>query len=343
MKNVFFSILVPVYNVEKYIRRCIGSVLEQTYGSFELILVDDGSPDNSGAICDEYAETDPRVRVIHKENGGLISARRAGIGAARGEYYVFLDSDDYLAPDTLSILNHKILETGSDCVYYGWNNVDDNETVIGYSTDTDREFMIEDKRSLYKLVFSNNAFNSLCRKAVRHDLLNNADFSSYYHIQHAEDLLQSLDIFKAAQKVLFLPNRLYHYRTNTTSITHSIRYEKYTVDFTVRQKVLAFLKDENVWQKEDFAAYRAYCISLLVSEVRLIARFPVKFQKKKELLEQIRASEYYRNFLNADEYKGNKNGSLTNSFLFSLFRNKQYRMLIALEKARQAAGALRRK
>jgi len=93
------SIIVPVYNVENYIHRCVDSILSQTFRDFELILIDDGSPDGCGAICDEYAAKDCRVRVIHKENGGLSSARNAGMEIARGKYFLFCDSDDYVVPD----------------------------------------------------------------------------------------------------------------------------------------------------------------------------------------------------------------------------------------------------
>ncbi len=95
----FVSIIIPVYKVEDYLRQCVDSILSQNLDSFELILVDDGSPDNSGAICDEYAEKDTRVKVIHKENGGLSSARNAGIDVSCGEYIIFLDSDDWWNPE----------------------------------------------------------------------------------------------------------------------------------------------------------------------------------------------------------------------------------------------------
>ena len=100
----YISVIIPVYKVEKTLRRCIDSVLSQTYTDYEIILVDDGSPDNSGEICDEYAEKHENIRVIHKENGGLSSARNAGLGIARGEYVMFLDSDDYLTDDCLEVL-----------------------------------------------------------------------------------------------------------------------------------------------------------------------------------------------------------------------------------------------
>ena len=98
------SIIVPVYKVEKYLDTCVRSILAQTFTDFELILVDDGSPDQCGALCDAYAVEDSRIVVIHKENGGLSSARNAGIEAARGTYIGFVDSDDYIAPDMYSFL-----------------------------------------------------------------------------------------------------------------------------------------------------------------------------------------------------------------------------------------------
>lgn len=108
------SIIVPVYNVEQYLEKCVDSILNQTFKDFELILVDDGSPDNSGAICDQYAEKDSRVRVIHKENGGLSDARNAGIEAARGKYLGFIDSDDYIADDMYELLYNNIIEENAD-------------------------------------------------------------------------------------------------------------------------------------------------------------------------------------------------------------------------------------
>lgn len=108
------SIIVPVYNVEKYLNKCVDSILNQTFKDFELILVDDGSPDNSGVICDQYAKEDTRVRVIHKENGGLSSARNAGIEVAQGKFLGFVDSDDYIAEDMYELLYNNIINEDVD-------------------------------------------------------------------------------------------------------------------------------------------------------------------------------------------------------------------------------------
>lgn len=117
------SVIVPVYKVEKYLRRCIDSILNQTFLDFELILVDDGSPDNCGAICEEYAKKDSRIQVIHRENGGLPAARNSGLEIARGEYIAFCDSDDYWASDFLEVLVRRIEETGADVVSCGYTAV----------------------------------------------------------------------------------------------------------------------------------------------------------------------------------------------------------------------------
>ena len=105
-----FSVVVPIYNVEKYLNKCVDSILNQTYKDFELILVDDGSPDNCPKICDEYAERDARVRVIHKENEGLVAARNTGIKEAEGEYICYVDGDDWIASNLLETVWEKALK-----------------------------------------------------------------------------------------------------------------------------------------------------------------------------------------------------------------------------------------
>lgn len=118
-QDVLVSVIVPVYNVEAYLPRCVDSILNQTYRNLEIILVDDGTKDDSDKICDDYAEKDCRIRVIHKENGGLSSARNAGIDIARGEYLAFVDSDDWIEPDALESLLETALEQKTELVIAG--------------------------------------------------------------------------------------------------------------------------------------------------------------------------------------------------------------------------------
>ena len=112
--NCTISIIVPVYNAEKYLHRCVDSILAQTFTDFELLLINDGSKDNSGKICDEYAAKDPRVRVFHKENGGVSSARNMGLDNAKGEWVTFVDSDDWLVHNIYEKMLHKLVEENAD-------------------------------------------------------------------------------------------------------------------------------------------------------------------------------------------------------------------------------------
>ena len=117
--NILFSVIVPVYNADKYLEKCINSILAQTYAKFELIAVDDGSTDNSGSMLDKYTERDARISVIHKNNGGIGSACAAGIEIAKGDYLAFVDSDDFIEKDMLDNLCSVIEKTNADIVHFG--------------------------------------------------------------------------------------------------------------------------------------------------------------------------------------------------------------------------------
>ena len=117
------SIIVPVYNVEKYLERCVKSIQNQTYSDLEIILVDDGSPDSSGALCDQYAKEDKRIKVIHKKNGGLSEARNYGIEAATGSYIMFIDSDDWIDLDMAEMLCKLSNKYDADIVECSWRNI----------------------------------------------------------------------------------------------------------------------------------------------------------------------------------------------------------------------------
>ena len=116
MDSTMISVIVPVYNVEPYLRKCLDSIVNQTYRDFEILIIDDGSTDGSGRICDEYAEKDSRIKVFHTENRGLSCARNLGLAEAKGEWIGFVDSDDWIEPDMYEVLIRRAEETGADVV-----------------------------------------------------------------------------------------------------------------------------------------------------------------------------------------------------------------------------------
>lgn len=153
MQSIKISVVIPVYNVEKYLRECVDSVLCQTYTDYEVILVDDGSTDSGGQICDEYALKDPRIRVIHQPNGGLSAARNTGLAAAQGEYVYFLDSDDYIEAQTLEHLVSLANKEAADIVFFDgyvfFDECEENDSVSfyirkeGYSPTNGRHMLLQ--------------------------------------------------------------------------------------------------------------------------------------------------------------------------------------------------------
>lgn len=301
MERKFF-VLVPVYKTEKYMDDCIQSVLNQTYDNFRLILVDDGTPDRSGEICDAYAEKDPRVLVIHKENGGQISARNAAMDRmlqeARDEdFAVFLDSDDTLKPHTLQTLQEQIEKERCDMVIYGIDRIRDGKNVGSFDIGKVFTGVVTEKHQLYRTVFLSSNYNPLCRKAISTGLVRQMQkntYEAYLHIRLGEDLIQSMVLYETCEKAVFIEDRLYNYTDNPTSVSNSQSAENFPVDSTVRSLVQDFLDRQPDWTKEDMAAYHAYCRQRLEGKLRKIAKLPADKARKLELLQAIGKDPTFR-------------------------------------------------
>ncbi len=330
MEEIKFSILVPVYNVEKYLDECIQSVLKQTYQNFELILVDDGSKDSSGAICDRYAKLDERIQVLHKENAGALSARVSAISLAQGDYFVFLDSDDYLALNALDVLVHRIEEACADCLIFSISRFWDGQVYQEQGWNIQQDLLLIDKKRIYEIIFNDESYNSMCRKVLKSSLVEGVDYQQFYHIAYGEDLLQSLEFLKKAKSVYFIKDCLYYYRMNPQSATHTLDYNKYRVDFTVREKVLEFLQKEDVFSETEYRHYRSSCIGMLVQQIIYIARFHTSSKNKKELYRQIRESHYYQSFLK--QGKVSEVAKKSHRIVFSLFKKKWYGLILFIVK-----------
>ena len=158
------SVIVPVYKVERYLRRCVQSILNQTHSNLEVILVDDGSPDGSGALCDEFAKQDSRVQVIHKDNGGLSDARNAGLSIARGDYVTFVDSDDWIEPDAYEAMLALAEESGAQLVCAGRYDEDETTGQITVGLCPEKRELISDKEALRRILRWDNMDSSACDK-----------------------------------------------------------------------------------------------------------------------------------------------------------------------------------
>lgn len=322
-----FSILVPVYNVAEYLPACIESVLQQTYQNYELVLVDDGSTDRSGEICDEYAAKYEQIRVFHNKNQGPLHTRVFAINQAKGTWIVFLDSDDELKPNALETIYNTANEYNCDCVIYGYEKNKNGKVVETFHPNIEN-LVFDDKRLLYKRVLSSNYYNALWIKAVKAERIGKWDFSDYYHLQLGEDLLQSLEILWSVKRVVFVPDILYVYRLRQASITNKQDVSMDLIDFTIYEKILLELKEKELFSEEDFIEYRGACIRILLDKIWKIAISSIDTARKKEFFKEIEQSSYYQEFLANGEYRkqdvGNKH------FVFRLFSMKLYTLLIIL-------------
>ncbi len=259
-----FSILVPVYNVEKYLEQCVESLLNQTYkGDYEIILVDDGSTDSSGKICDKYEENNPqKIKVVHKENEGLVSARQVGIEVAIGEYSLFADSDDFVENNLLEIVNDCINRNNTpDMVIYSFQYYSNGKTTERKNTliADETTFTKDNKKELYEALISTTFITSLWTKALKTEILKKdpTDYSLYYDKNMAEDWFRSIHLLTAAQKIVYINKPLYNYRTNETSISRSFHLE------TIEKKNSLYVYDRlkeylPVWGMDD----EEYCKKL---------------------------------------------------------------------------------
>ena len=219
-----FSVIVPAYNVEEYLEKCIKSVLNQTYKDFELIVVDDGSPDSSGEIADKYGNEDNRVKIIHKKNGGLVSARQAGANVAIGEYIICLDGDDWLDEVCLERFNQIITEYNSDIVCCGsiWAYTDNNisHSITDSFTSYNKEQiiqnvypqLIEDKNGRY---FPPTVW----AKAFRREAYIKMQMEVDTKINIGEDHACTKPIIYNVENISVIPDCLYYYRQNDASMT----------------------------------------------------------------------------------------------------------------------------
>ena len=220
------SVIVPVYNTEKYLRQCVDSILGQTFPDFELILVNDGSEDASGDICDQYAEQYAHITVIHKPNGGIISARRAGVAVAKGQYVAFVDSDDWIEPDMYAQMLDCAREHGADVVLCDIRFETSDGVVLQENAVPTGRYCTQELQQLYATMLFHYGLErpglnpSLCNKIIRRDILERVIFNVDGSIAYGEDVLCSYPSLLDAECIYVLHQPLYHYRQNFSSITN---------------------------------------------------------------------------------------------------------------------------
>lgn len=279
---MYFSIIVPIFKVEKYLHQCIESILNQTYKDYELILVDDGSPDECPRICDEYAIKHPNVKVIHKANGGLSDARNHGVSVAVGEYVIFLDSDDYWDDNyALETLYALIFDTECDVLTWRSKKYHESNGTIESAGKN-----IPKNASISEIFLGNNFNSSACCKAIRKSLFE--DFDLRFRIGTlSEDVEWTARLISVANNIVPSNLDFYVYRQRQGSITHSIS-SKNINDLKSHIDSITSLIDRTSGEKKEFLLlYRAVEFTNLFVTISRYSRYideVIWLKERKELL-----------------------------------------------------------
>lgn len=319
-----FSICVPAYKTENYINQCIDSIISQTFSDFEIIIVDDGSPDNVGIIADEYAQKDTRIHVIHQENKGLFHARISAIKAAKGEYIIHIDSDDWIERECLATINNIIEKNDVDIVlinnFIAYENGQKKEEIA-----LGREDKLWIESDEYKdLFFNTSLIQAIWKKAIRRDLIEINELASLPRITMTEDWIHSFYPIIRSRSAAYIAEPLYNYRMTNGSMTalfDPLIYDSSKIIYHLRKEY----KEQNV--AGNYVAPEKWFLVKL-SKTLVYNRAVVKDKK------------VYINYLKAivedDEFhgiyeRGKKSVSLLYRIPLELLLSKKFEMLYTLK------------
>lgn len=269
---MLFSVLIPLYNAEKYIAECIDSVLAQDFDDYEIVIVDDGSTDESGIIADRYQEMHPqKIRVIHKENTGVLLTRRRLLQEAKGDYILWVDSDDVVKKNWMSDLYKEICKNDPDMIITNYEFLDEpNKVIRSLKLSDGAVFNNKQKHDiLTKLILGRN-LNELVTKCFKRELVDvDVDYSCYQHVRMGDDLFCLLPVFNAAQRIEYLNRSYYRVRVVSSSVTHTNTYHCYYSYRTIFEREDYYIKkwqfsEQECAQAKDMFAYRVIdCILML--------------------------------------------------------------------------------
>lgn len=287
---MFLSIIIPVYNAAKTIEKCVNSIILQSKDDFEVLLIDDGSTDNSSFVCEKICEQDKRVRLIKQNNRGVSSARNLGLKYARGEYVSFVDSDDWVSENYIFIIKQKIETSNADIIFWGMN-IGDVDKV--YSTKKLYDYVGKVNAKVVYDLWENNLFGMVCNKAIKKSILkkNNIVFNEKLKIREDQDFM--VRCWSYIRDVAVLNESLYYYYQNSDSVMHTFndnikeehQYKKY-LDYLVDncELICAFMLENNVSSSK----IDAYCKFYYYNSVMDVVLTLFSLEEKEEKLLKIR-------------------------------------------------------
>lgn len=271
------SIIIPIYNVEEYLEQCIDSVLAQTHKEIEVILVDDGSPDNCGAICDNYSMKDSRIRVIHKKNGGLSSARNAGLDIATGEYIMFIDSDDFIEQDMVEALLTLKAESSADIVCCGAYQYSKGKQpyIIKRTVSKNKIETYGQSDALKKLILRTIDCSS-CNKLYPKELIGSTRFIDG---RNNEDRPFLFELYQRCNTIAYCNKVYYYYRVREGSITYQINERSFDVIKNTNE-LEKIIIEKNLDLKKEIKLFKVFVSILLARNIQkggFKQKFPTEY------------------------------------------------------------------
>lgn len=314
------SVVVPIYNVEKYLPECVDSLLAQTLEDIEIVLVDDGSPDGCPALCDGYAAKDARVKVVHKPNGGLISARIAGVNAATAPYVGFVDADDFAAPHMFETLYKSAAENEADlvcCSFYSyWSSGKTVPFVWDFPAGVFKGERLE--KEFYPIWFQNRKehwegmINSVWSKLYRRSMLAEVYETMATNVTLGEDLMATYAVIANAECIVTLPEeRLLYYRQVDGSMQHNYWKDFYNNEVTLLNHLRTMKRRPQAEEaiREGIARHEAYCIyDILYNETKPNCR--TTKAERKEIVRAFLEEEPWQTALHRDVIRSDNQTSL---------------------------------
>lgn len=344
MKNPFISIIVPIYSIpELYLRQCIESCINQTVGDLEVLLVDDGSPDNCGQICDEYANKDKRLKVIHKKNGGLVSARNTGFEAASGEWMTYLDGDDWLSSDFVEKIKKVLSKYRElDMVFFCAAQEYDNKTISNKwdwsQYQNGKIYSREENIRLSSYVLNyKSGISDVWAKVYRTQWCKKKQLLHDYRLKQGEESVDFvMRAFYHADYTLFINDCLYHYRYNDNSISKRVdeHNAKCISDcMLVINEFIESIPNNELFVKE-FSLRNAYVILSIAMHTYFNPRFNMPFKERKKRFDDLLEN----NSLFSSAIKNNEGGDFDSlrKIAFWCVKHKAYHVLDCIGRIKYA-------
>lgn len=327
MEKPIISIIIPIYKVpEQYLRKCIDSVIAQTLKNIEILLIDDGSPDKCGAICDEYAHKFDNVITIHKSNGGLSSSRNIGVLTASGNYIMFVDGDDWLEPDTCEVLCQKAVCYNVDLIMFGMSkDYSDRSVKYDYFLKENHKYEGTEIKWLQTQIlnYNSNIATATTKLIKRSVLINNQIFHNERLKQGAEGIVFNIDLFNKIKNAFFVKEYLYHYRYNDSSISASYDEDniKLVIDCfeEIKNKIVKMSNCDELM--EMYKNRLIYAIVTTVISGYMNPSNPDSYKTKKRKCETYLQNEIVKEALKTANMKGI---SKSRKVVVSLIQNRMY-------------------